>query len=35
MQDPVRQAVEAYEEIRRLVDEVSELEWKRLLARKG
>jgi hypothetical protein len=35
MQDPVRQAVEAYEEIRRLIDEVSELEWKRLLARKG
>jgi len=34
-QDPVRQAVEAYEEIRRLMDEVSELEWKRLLARKG
>jgi len=35
LQDPVRQAVEAYEEIRRLIDEVSELEWKRLLARKG
>lgn len=35
MQDPVRQAVEAYEEMRRLIDEVSELEWKRLLARKG
>jgi hypothetical protein len=33
--DPVRQAVEAYEEIRRLIDEVSELEWKRLLATKS
>src|SRR6266702_8391977 len=30
VQDPVRQAVEAYEEMRRLIDEVSELEWKRL-----
>jgi len=33
-QDPVRQAVETYQEIRRLIDEVSELEWKRLVARK-
>lgn len=34
LQDPVRQAVGEYQEIQRLVNEVSELEWKRLLARK-
>jgi hypothetical protein len=34
LQDPVRQAVGEYQEIQRLLDEVSELEWKRLLARK-
>lgn len=28
-QDPVRQAVGVYQEIRRLLDEVSALEWKR------
>ncbi len=35
LQDPVRQAVAGYQEMQRLLDEVSELEWKRLLARKG
>ena len=34
LQDPVRQAVGEYQEIQRLVNEVSELEWKRLQARK-
>jgi hypothetical protein len=34
LQDPVRQAVGEYQEIQRLLDAVSELEWKRLLARK-
>ncbi len=34
-QDPVRQAVAEYQEMQRLLDEVSELEWKRLLARKA
>lgn len=34
LQDPVRQAVSEYQEIQRLLNEVSELEWKRLLARK-
>ena len=34
LHDPVRQAVGEYQEIQRLVNEVSELEWKRLLARK-
>jgi hypothetical protein len=33
-QDMVRQAVAEYREIQRLINEVSELEWKRLLARK-
>ena len=33
-QDPVRQAVGVYQEIRRLLDEVSALEWKRFQARK-
>jgi hypothetical protein len=33
-QDPVRQAVGVYREIRRLLDEVSALEWKRFQARK-
>ena len=35
LQDPVRQAVSAYQEMQRLIDEVSELEWKRFLSRKG
>jgi hypothetical protein len=35
LQDPVRQAVGVYQEAQRLIDEVSELEWKRFLARKG
>ena len=34
LQDPVRHAVGEYREIQRLLNEVSELEWKRLLARK-
>src|SRR5260370_35332837 len=34
LQDPVRHAVGEYQEIQRLLNEVSELEWKRLLARK-
>ena len=33
-QEPVRQAVGVYQEIRRLLDEVSALEWKRFQARK-
>jgi hypothetical protein len=33
-QDLVRQAVAEYQEIQRLMSEVSELEWKRLLAKK-
>jgi hypothetical protein len=32
--DMVRQAVAEYQEIQRLMNEVSELEWKRLLAKK-
>jgi hypothetical protein len=35
LQDSVRAAVGRYQEIQRLLDEVSELEWKRFLARKG
>lgn len=35
LQDPVRQAVGEYQEMQRLLREVSELEWKRFLARKG
>ena len=35
LQDPVRQAVGEFQEIQRLLHEVSELEWKRFLARKG
>ena len=35
LQGPVRQAAAEYREMQRLMDEVSELEWKRLLARKG
>ncbi len=35
VQDPVRQAVAEYQEMQRLIDEVSELEWKRLLAKKA
>ena len=34
LQDPVRQAVAEFQELQRLVNEVSELEWKRFLARK-
>jgi hypothetical protein len=34
LQDPVRQAVAEYQEILRLLGEVSELEWKRLQERK-
>ena len=33
-QDRVRQAVNDYQEMQRLVEEVSELEWKRLQERK-
>ena len=32
-QDPVREAVGVYQEIRRLLDEVSALEWKRFQSR--
>ncbi len=35
LRDPVRQAVAEFQELQRLVNEVSELEWKRFLARKG
>lgn len=35
LQDPVRQAVGQFQELQRLLREVSELEWKRFLARKG
>ena len=35
LHDPVRQAVGEYQELQRLLREVSELEWKRFLARKG
>lgn len=35
LQDPVRQAVGEFQEMQRLLREVSELEWKRFLARKG
>jgi hypothetical protein len=35
LQDPVRQAVGEYQEMQRLLHEVSELEWKRFLAGKG
>ena len=35
VQDPVRQAVAEYQEMLRLMDEVSQLEWQRLLARKA
>jgi len=35
LQDPVRQAVGEFQEMQRLLHEVSELEWKRFLARKG
>ena len=33
--DPVRQAVREFQELQRLLQEVSELEWKRFLAKKG
>jgi len=35
LQEPVRQAVGEYQEIRRLLDEVSALQWNRFLARKA
>ena len=35
LQDPVRQAVGEFQQMQRLLLEVSELEWKRFLARKG
>jgi hypothetical protein len=35
LQDPVRHAVGEFQELQRLLREVSELEWKRFLARKG
>lgn len=34
-QDPVRHAVAEYQEMQRLIDELSALEWKRLLLRKS
>jgi hypothetical protein len=33
--DPVRQAVREFQELQRLLQAVSELEWKRFLAKKG
>jgi hypothetical protein len=35
LQYPVRQAVGQFQEMQRLLHEVSELEWRRFLARKG
>ena len=35
LHDPVRQAVGEFQQMQRLLHEVSELEWKRFLARKG
>ena len=35
LHDPVRQAVGEFQELQRLLHEVSELEWKRFLASKG
>ena len=35
LHDPVRQAVGEFQEMQRLLRQVSELEWKRFLARKG
>ena len=35
LQDPVRHSVGEFQEMQRLPREVSELEWKRFLARKG
>ena len=35
LQEPVRQAVREFQEMQRLLQEVSELEWKRFLAKKG
>jgi len=35
LQDPVRQAVGEFQKLQRLLRELSELEWKRFLARKG
>ena len=35
LRDPVRHAVGEFQELQRLLHEVSELEWKRFLARKG
>lgn len=35
LHEPVRQAVAEFQEMQRLLHKVSELEWKRFLARKG
>jgi hypothetical protein len=35
LHDPVREAVGEFQELQRLLRQVSELEWKRLLKRKG
>lgn len=35
LQDPVRHAVAEYQQMQRLIDEVSELEWNRFLTRKA
>lgn len=35
LQDSVRQAVKDYQELQHLIEAISELEWKRLHARKG
>ncbi len=35
LRDPVRRAVADYQEMQRLIEAVSELEWKRIQARKG
>ena len=35
LQDPVRHAVRDYQKMQQLIEAVSELEWKRLHARKG
>ena len=34
LQDPVREAVAKYQRMQRLIDEISELQWKRFLKRK-
>ena len=35
LRDPVRQAVAEYQKLQQLIDEVSELQWKRFLKRKA